>query len=226
MAAPALALAGSGLAHFELLSPFAGFKLFAVCLPLAVAAFIASTVALFRTGAAAENKLRARAWKGLGLSTVTLTVVLIASASGFETPVINDITTDFDDPPAFVRAATLDGNRGRDMSYPRVFAHSQKVAYSELGPLRLELPPHEAFEHVRQALGALEGLEVSVADRGLGSIEAQARSRVFHFVDDVVVRVRSEGRGVRIDLRSRSRDGKGDLGVNAARIESIIEALR
>jgi uncharacterized protein (DUF1499 family) len=59
-----------------------------------------------------------------------------------------------------------------------------------------------------------------------GRLEAISVSRVFRFIDDVVVRVRPEGSGSRIDMRSKSRVGKGDLGANAARIEDFMLALR
>jgi uncharacterized protein (DUF1499 family) len=49
---------------------------------------------------------------------------------------------------------------------------------------------------------------------------------VFRFVDDVLVRVRpADGGGALVDVRSKSRDGRGDLGVNAARIRAFAEKL-
>jgi uncharacterized protein (DUF1499 family) len=56
-------------------------------------------------------------------------------------------------------------------------------------------------------------------------IEATDTSRVFRFVDDIAVRIRSDANGSRIDVRSKSREGKGDLGANAARIRKLREAL-
>ncbi len=51
-----------------------------------------------------------------------------------------------------------------------------------------------------------------------GRIEAYDRTRCFGFVDDIVVRLRAEGAGTRVDLRSASRVGISDLGKNAERI--------
>ena len=62
--------------------------------------------------------------------------------------------------------------------------------------------------------------EVTHADAESGRIEATATSRVFHFVDDIVIRVRPDGAGSRVDLRSRSRVGQSDLGANAKRIHA------
>jgi uncharacterized protein (DUF1499 family) len=53
-----------------------------------------------------------------------------------------------------------------------------------------------------------------------------ATSRLFGFHDDIAIRVRPEADGTsRIDVRSKSRDGQGDLGVNAARIRTFVAAL-
>ncbi|NQY90706.1 MAG: DUF1499 domain-containing protein, partial [Deltaproteobacteria bacterium] len=59
-------------------------------------------------------------------------------------------------------------------------------------------------------------------DRASGRLEASAPASIFHFVDEVVVRVRAPAEGTRVDVRSRSRDGRGDLGVNAARIRTVL----
>jgi len=64
------------------------------------------------------------------------------------------------------------------------------------------------------------------ASKTEGRIEAVAVSRVFRFADDIVVRIRpSADGGSRVDIRSRSRDGKGDLGVNAQRIDNLLTIL-
>jgi uncharacterized protein (DUF1499 family) len=45
------------------------------------------------------------------------------------------------------------------------------------------------------------------------------------FTDDIVVRIAEAGSGSRIDVRSGSRHGRSDLGVNAARIRTYLAAL-
>jgi uncharacterized protein (DUF1499 family) len=64
------------------------------------------------------------------------------------------------------------------------------------------------------------------ADPASGTVEAMETSRIFRFVDDVVVRVRPTDHGSVVDVRSKSRDGKSDLGANAARIRRLRDALR
>ena len=55
-------------------------------------------------------------------------------------------------------------------------------------------------------------------DRRDGRIEAVARTPILGFRDDVVVRVRPDPDGARIDIRSTSRYGRHDFGTNAARV--------
>ena len=66
------------------------------------------------------------------------------------------------------------------------------------------------------------GLEIVNADREAGRIEATATSRWFGFKDDVVVRIRAAASGSIVDLRSVSRVGIGDVGVNAKRIKAFM----
>jgi len=71
-----------------------------------------------------------------------------------------------------------------------------------------------------------DGRNLILVARNAGALEAVATSRLFGFQDDIVVRVRPEGEGgSRVDVRSKSRDGKGDRGVNAARIRSFMAEL-
>ena len=69
------------------------------------------------------------------------------------------------------------------------------------------------------------GFQVHALDLDAGRIEASDSTWIFGFVDDVVVRVRPAPGGSRLDIRSKSRDGKGDLGANAARIRRLRDAL-
>jgi uncharacterized protein (DUF1499 family) len=70
------------------------------------------------------------------------------------------------------------------------------------------------------------GWTIVAADGAAGRIEASDRSRWFGFTDDIVIRVAATDSGSRIDLRSSSRLGRSDFGVNAARIRAYLSALR
>ena len=59
-----------------------------------------------------------------------------------------------------------------------------------------------------------------------GRIEATDTTWYFGFKDDVVIRVRPSPNGSRVDIRSVSRVGLGDVGTNARRIREYTAKLR
>src|SRR5207247_5145519 len=62
---------------------------------------------------------------------------------------------------------------------------------------------------------------------GGGRIEATATTAWFGFKDDVVIRVTPRGAdSAVVDMRSKSRVGKSDVGANAARIGDYFAALK
>jgi uncharacterized protein (DUF1499 family) len=65
------------------------------------------------------------------------------------------------------------------------------------------------------------GLEVTSAEKG--EIQAVATTRIMRFKDDVTITV---GRDGTVNVHSRSRIGKGDLGANARRIADFQARLQ
>ena len=84
--------------------------------------------------------------------------------------------------------------------------------------------PVDVFARSLEAAESL-GWEIVSASEDEGRIEATATTLWFGFKDDVVIRVRPDNGGSRVDLRSVSRVGGGDLGANAARIRAFIAAV-
>ena len=70
------------------------------------------------------------------------------------------------------------------------------------------------------------GWEIVAAVPNEGRIEATDTTSWFGFKDDIVVRVTPTASGSRIDVRSLSRLGKGDLGKNAARVRAYLQRIR
>jgi uncharacterized protein (DUF1499 family) len=218
--------AGAAGASTALLQPLQGFRLFALGLLSGLVSLALSGIGFLRTRAGSGRSGRERAWVGLVLGGGLVALGLQAALPKRDLPLINDITTSPDDPPAFVAAAEDPANRGRDLSYPRGNADLQRAAYPDLAPIPLEAAPPDALEAVRRAAEAL-GWQVVAADTEEGRLEAREVSATFRFVDDVVVRVRpAEGGRSIVDVRSKSRDGRGDLGANAARIRALTQQLR
>ena len=154
---------------------------------------------------------------------VTGAFPLAALLSGGGAPPIHDITTDTEDPPAFVAAVPLNSPGRTD--YDPAVAGQQRAAYPDLGPLMLPVPPADAFDRAAEAIREM-GWELLADDADALRIEATDRTFWFGFADDVVVRVAPDGdTGSRVDVRSLSRVGVGDLGVNARRVRELVAAL-
>jgi uncharacterized protein (DUF1499 family) len=69
-------------------------------------------------------------------------------------------------------------------------------------------------------------LKVVDANAAEGRIEATHTSMLYGFTDDVVVRVVADGTGSKVDVRSKSRVGRSDLGQNAKRIRVFLRELQ
>jgi uncharacterized protein (DUF1499 family) len=142
-------------------------------------------------------------------------------------PPIHDITTDPANPPAFVAIVAARNTEGvNSAAYEGAkVAEQQKRAYPDIAPLVLALPPDRAFSRALDTAQAMRWTIVE-ADPTAGRIEASDRSRWMGFTDDIVIRIAATGSGTRVDVRSSSRLGRSDFGVNAARIRSYLAALR
>jgi len=143
-----------------------------------------------------------------------------------ELPLINDITTDIANPPPLVVTLQMRRGAANPPAYPGASAGVlQRAAYPDIVPVILPIPPAEAFRRVDAVAMAMDWDVVARAPAD-GRLEAIAISEWFGFRDDIVVRIRPEGTGSRIDIRSKSRVGESDLGVNARRIRDFIARLK
>lgn len=140
-------------------------------------------------------------------------------------PPIHDISTDTTSPPAFVALlpARLEAPNGADYAGEDI-ARQQREAYPDVQPLQLALAPEAAFERALAAARDM-GWEIADAESADGRIEATDTTFWYGFKDDVVVRVRAEGGGSRIDVRSMSRLGGSDVGANAERIRRYLARI-
>jgi len=194
----------------------AGLGMFVVAALLAGIGALISVVSLLRRRGGLVTVIAAAA--GIAAFAV-LTATVVA---GRAVPPINDITTDPVNPPAFVTITAA--TRGADavpLSYDPSFAAQQTAAYPEIRPLIVELPPAEVFPKMLAAAKVMDWAIVS-SDQASGRIEATATVPWWGFKDDIVVVMSPNGNGTRVDVRSKSRVGKSDLGVNAERIQEYL----
>ncbi len=141
-------------------------------------------------------------------------------------PPIHDITTDTQHPPEFVAVKPLRADAPNKTDYGGAeVARMQEAYYHDIQPLYLDMRPSEAYEIALEAAKD-EPWTIVEAEMGELRIEAYHKLPWFGFIDDVVVRVDTADTGSRIDVRSVSRVGRGDLGVNAERIRDYLNRIR
>ncbi len=140
-------------------------------------------------------------------------------------PVINDITTDMANPPQFVKIMPLRQNAPTSAVYGgSKIANQQRSYFPDIQPLVLPIAPATAFDFALKTARS-RGWQIVDANATAGRIEAVATTFWFGFKDDVVVRITPVSGGSRIDVRSVSRVGTGDIGTNAKRIRSFLHEL-
>jgi uncharacterized protein (DUF1499 family) len=140
-------------------------------------------------------------------------------------PPIHDISTDTTKPPQFVDVARLRVDAPNPVDYPgEEVAEQQRKAYPDIRPLELSQSADQTFDRALQTARDL-GWEIVSAVPADGRIEATATTFWFGFKDDVVIRITPAGAGSRLDIRSKSRVGRSDVGANAARIRNFVRTF-
>jgi uncharacterized protein (DUF1499 family) len=146
-------------------------------------------------------------------------------------PPIHDITTDPIDPPRFDALATLRSGDGANTAvYAGLYsAEQQRKAYPDIEPVELEIPADRAYAIALRLVNRRKWLVIDERapqpPRGVGRIEAVARTPIMGFREDVSIRVSPDGEDSRVDIRSSSRYFESDLGSNAARVTKFIDEL-
>lgn len=171
---------------------------------------------------------RTRPWVPLlalcfALAAAVPPIVLLEQAK--KAPPIHDITTDTFDPPQFQALMPERQKAPNGFNYRGAeIAAQQQKGYPDIKSVILNSDPQATMQRVIDAARGC-GWDVVSTDTAAGRLEATATTFWFGFKDDVVVRVRPEGAGSRVDVRSMSRVGGSDVGANARRIREFIGRL-
>jgi hypothetical protein len=149
-------------------------------------------------------------------------------------PEISDVTTDPLDPPRYETIGRLRSRDANPIAYAGLYAAQlQKAAYPDVVPLETDASPQAAYDAALAVIAKRRWQVINArapsAQPGQpardGYIEAVARTLIMGFRDDVAVRVRAVGDGTRVDVRSSSRYGRHDFGVNAARVRALLDDI-
>jgi uncharacterized protein (DUF1499 family) len=226
----AFAIAVAGLALFlsraGAMEPANAIVVFGASLVLAcVAALLsgAAAVVIWRTG----RRGAGAAALGLALALALLAWPARLLFEAIALPPINDVSTDLDNPPSFLRSArALEARDGRTPPEPTAaMRDEQKRAYPKVQPVMIDMEPAQAYQLAlrlarERGWRIVDSVPPSVRE-GIGHIDATERSAFFGFTDDIAIRITPLVNATRIDLRSASRIGKHDFGANAAHIEGF-----
>lgn len=224
VAAFVIAALGLTLARYDLIAKLAGFSAMLAGGLLAFVALLAALASIV-AGRGTAFPSRGKALIALALSLAFVGFLGSRPLVAGDAPAIHDVTTDLANPPQFevlpLRADNLAGV-GTTENWRRIHAE----AYGDLEPVTIPKPvPVVTADAVRLAEQA--GWTIAASDPARGHVEATASVSFIRFHDDVVLRIvpAPDGKGSRVDMRSVSRVGVGDLGVNARRIRNFLEQL-
>lgn len=217
------ALLAATLARYDAISKLAGFSVLFFGLPVVLLAGIVALVVLL---VALVRQLipKTPAVVALVVAAIFVGGVLMLAGPGLRAPPIHDVTTDLDDPPAFENLALREDNLA-GVETEENWRRIHREAYGDIAPARIDKPVAEVVADAER-LARERGWQVALADPDTGRFEATAYASYFRFNDDVALRVRPspEGGSV-VDMRSVSRVGVSDLGVNAARVREFLADL-
>lgn len=224
-AAVVIAAVGLTAARYDVVPKLTGFMAFVGGGLVAALALVLGLIALVRgrgQSAPGRGKLIVAVLVALGYAGFIASRPLLAA----DVPPIHDVTTDLANPPEFevlpLRQDNLAGVGTVD-NWRRIHAR----AYGHINPAIIAKPVAQVTEEAA-ALAAKQGWKVAVSDPARGRVEATASVSYIRFKDDVVIRVTPtpDGKGSRVDIRSVSRVGVSDFGVNARRIDAFLLALQ
>ncbi|WP_082545950.1 DUF1499 domain-containing protein [Rhodanobacter sp. Root627] len=183
---------------------------------------IALLLALF----AQPRRYLVRALIAIVLGVIAFVPPMLFKHKAGSVPAIHDITTDTANPPPFQTLLAERADAPNSAVYGGAeVAAKQHAAYPDIQPLQFDAPPATVFKAALDNAKSM-GWAIAAQVPDEGRIEATATTFWFGFKDDVVIRLRPEAGGTRVDVRSESRVGGSDVGANAARIRAYSRKLR
>lgn len=221
VAAAAVALPGPLYHHgqIDLRSAFGAIRLGAM---VGIAAILVSLLGIAVAVRAGQRRHLLYAALGLLLGIVAFVPPWLLARRAGSLPAIHDISTDTANPPPFVAILPLRAQAPNSPVYGGAeVAAKQHAAYPDIQPLQSSQTPAALLDAARKVAVAM-GWQIVAEQADAGRLEATATTAWFGFKDDVVIRVRPEGTGSRLDIRSESRLGGSDIGANAARIREFM----
>lgn len=189
-------------------------------------ALITAGIGLLRSGGTAGAASKPATWLAF-VAALAITGFNVNRMSGFGAPPMHDITTDTVNPPMFV--AIIPVREAAHAANPPMYfasenAAKQIAAYPDIKTIVMQAPADQVFAKAEKTARDM-GWEIVASMPAEGRIEATATTGWIGFKDDVVIRIVNAGAETRVDLRSKSRVGRGDAGMNASRIRAFRDRI-
>lgn len=195
---------------------------------LAVLCAGVASVEIWQTGRKGVGVLIAGAF----LSVLLLAYPAFLAVQAVRLPVLNDISTDTDNPPTYSlsRKALAARHGWTPASIPAAIRETQNGAYPDVQPIYLDLDADEAYRTVLSAAAARHWKVIESVPpggrMGFGHVDGVAHGLILGFPDDITIRIWPLAGETRVDVRSASRIGRHDFGGNASRIEAFADELK
>lgn len=188
---------------------------------------LVNLLAIYLTWPGKGKKGMAFGITGLILSLSVIVTAVYWQSEAQKYPPIHDITTDIENPPAFEEIIPLRSDAPNPHEYlGGETSDMQREFYTDLQPVVLNDSPETVFE-TAVSLTESRGWTLVSANRENLKIEATEELPWFGFKDDVVIRIQpQDGNRTLVDMRSKSRIGRSDLGLNAYRIQQFLADLQ
>ena len=213
-----------------------GFQLLSTSLFLAFLGLVASLIGIVLSLKRKTHQLLVGLIVSASLCAVTFGHLAMQYWKVGEYPPIHDVSTDLANPPQFELVLDARGESSNSLAFKPKFAEYQREYYKDIESWNVPWTSTEAIQKVEQVLMDM-GMEIVGQTRttpdddggeGQTQIEATATTFWFGFKDDVVVRIKNKDGSTQdsiVDVRSVSRIGLSDLGMNAKRVRKIIKRL-
>lgn len=223
--AAVLTCIGIGGGRTGALSGVAAFMSFGIGALLFVISIVVNLVGLALSKGTAGNASAANTMIAIVAGAAVIGVTLSQRPETSGAPGIHDLTTDLENPPEFVAIVPLRADAPNPPEYlDDGTAEQQREAFPELTTMMIDMPAPLVLAEAEKVVAEM-GWELVEADMMDGRIEATDRTYWFGFEDDVVIRIVGDGTNSWVDVRSKSRVGRGDMGTNARRITAFLDAL-
>ncbi len=210
-----------GLWHFT-----TGFSILKYSVFAATLALVLTVIAMGTAYIGHQHVFTKRTLYALMVSLVVSVTPFVYLSEFRKIPTLADATTDFEVPPGFIDLEPLRKGMNSSDYIGEEAAALQQRYFPELEGLVTGYSQEQLIA-IAEDVAREMGMEIVSSSPDVGRLEATDTTLWFGFKDDLVVRILPyPGGNTVMDVRSASRVGRLDGGVNAKRIQQLLAGVR